>query len=222
MMTIAEAHDYCRSLTQRSKSNFYYSFLFLPQDRRDAMYCIYAFCREVDSVVDDAPAGSDPAERLRMWRTELTAAYEGTPTHPVTISLATHVRRLGIPKDLFEELIAGVEMDLSRSRYETFDELCLYCYRVASVVGLICLFVFGVRAEVARDYAAQLGMAFQLTNILRDLGTDADRGRVYLPLVAAGGSSQVRLFRGRPLRPYILAGLPPAHEISICPGARVL
>jgi phytoene synthase len=181
MMTITEAHAYCRTVTQRSRSNFYYSFLFLPRDRRDAMYGVYAFCREVDSVVDDPTPGSDPTEQLRSWRKELGAAYGGTPTHPVTISLASHAHRLEIPQNLFEELISGVEMDLTRSRYETFEELSLYCYRVASVVGLICLAVFGARSESARQYAINLGMAFQLTNILRDLGSDADRGRVYLP-----------------------------------------
>jgi phytoene synthase len=181
MMTITEAHAYCRTVTQRSRSNFYYSFFFLPRERRDAMYAVYAFCREVDSVVDDPAPGRDPTEQLRNWRKELAAAYGGAPTHPVTISLASHARSLEIPQNLFEELISGVEMDLTRSRYETFEELSLYCYRVASVVGLICLAVFGARSESARQYAINLGMAFQLTNILRDLASDADRDRVYLP-----------------------------------------
>jgi phytoene synthase len=180
-MTFAEAQAYCRTVTQRSRSNFYYSFLFLPREQRDAMYAIYAFCREVDSVVDDPQPGSDPRKQLDAWRRELTVAYQGTPAHPVSISLASHVRTLRIPQDLFEELIAGVEMDLTRARYETFQELSLYCYRVASVVGLICLHVFGAQSAVARDYAINLGLAFQLTNILRDLGPDADRGRIYLP-----------------------------------------
>jgi phytoene synthase len=180
-MTLTEAQAYCRTVTQRSRSNFYYSFLFLPRDRREAMYAIYAFCREVDSVVDDAPPGSDPRKQLQTWRQELAAAYRGTATHPVTISLASHVDRLHIPQDLFEELIAGVEMDLTQCRYGTFEELSLYCYRVASVVGLICLHVFGTRSQLARDYAINLGIAFQLTNILRDVASDADRGRVYLP-----------------------------------------
>jgi phytoene synthase len=181
MMTITEANAYCRTVTKRSRSNFYYSFLFLTRDRRDAMYSVYAFCREVDSVVDDPLPGSNPAEQLQSWRKELAAAYSGIPTHPVTISLASHARRLEVPQNLFAELIAGVEMDLTRSRYETFEELSLYCYRVASVVGLICLAVFGARSESARQYAINLGMAFQLTNILRDVGSDADRDRVYLP-----------------------------------------
>jgi len=180
-MTLTEAQRYCTDLTKRSGSNFYYSFLFLPRPRREAMYTVYAFCREVDSAVDDPPPGSDPKEQLRRWRSELTAAYEGTPTEPVTASLAAHVRRLEIPREYFEELIKGVEMDLTHKRYATFDDLYRYCYRVASVVGLICLKVFGTRSPLANEYAVNLGLAFQLTNILRDMGTDADRGRIYLP-----------------------------------------
>ncbi|MGH7206085.1 MAG: presqualene diphosphate synthase HpnD [Nitrospiraceae bacterium] len=180
-MTLAEAQAYCAAVTRRSGSNFYYSFLFLPRARREAMYTVYAFCHEVDSVVDDAPPGSDPHEQLRQWRAELAAAYHGTPTYPVAISLADHARRLGIPQAYFEDLIRGVEMDLTITRYRTFEELSRYCYRVASVVGLICLKIFGTRSSHAIDYAIHLGLAFQLTNILRDLAIDADRGRIYLP-----------------------------------------
>ncbi|MDE3243847.1 MAG: presqualene diphosphate synthase HpnD [Nitrospirota bacterium] len=180
-MTPADAQAYCTALTKQSGSNFYYSFFFLPQARRDAMYTVYAFCREVDNAVDDAPAGSDPQQAIAQWRDELAAAYRGAPTHPVTISLARHARELAIPQEYFDELIAGMEMDLTTLRYKTFDELSRYCYRAASVVGLICLHVFGTRSPLARDYAIDLGMAFQLTNILRDLGSDADRGRIYLP-----------------------------------------
>jgi len=180
-MTLAEAQAYCTAVTKRSGSNFYYSFLFLPRARREAMDTIYAFCREVDSVVDDAPPGSDPHEQLRQWRAELAAAYHGIPTYPVTISLGKHARRLEIPQEYFEDLISGVEMDLTITRYRTFEDLYRYCYRVASVVGLICLKIFGTHSSHASDYAVNLGLAFQLTNILRDLATDADRGRIYLP-----------------------------------------
>ncbi len=180
-MTASEAQAYCTKLTKSSGSNFYYSFLFLPRARREAMSTIYAFCREVDRTVDDPIAGRDPRDQLEQWRSELNAAYQGNPTHPVTISLAEHARRCGIPQEYFVELIAGVEMDLTTSRYATFPELYRYCYRVASVVGLICLKVFGARSSLASDYAVNLGLAFQLTNILRDLTTDADRGRIYLP-----------------------------------------
>jgi phytoene synthase len=146
------------------------------------MYTIYAFCKAVDSAVDEPAAGSNPKDELKHWREELDAAYSGTPTTPIMVSLAHHVKTLGIPKAYFEELIKGVEMDLFNNRYVTFDELSLYCYRVASVVGLICLHVFGVTSARAQDYAVALGMAFQLTNILRDVGADAAERRIYLPL----------------------------------------
>jgi len=181
-MTPAEAQAHCTAITKQSGSNFYYSFAFLPADRRDAMYTVYAFCKEVDSAVDEAPAGSDPREAVRQWRAEVAAIYRGSPAHPVAISLAEHVKRLGIPQEYLDELINGVEMDLRTTRYVTFDELSKYCYRVACVVGLICLHIFGTRDPRAKDYAVNLGMAFQLTNILRDIGADADRGRIYLPL----------------------------------------
>ena len=180
-MTSAEAQAYCIELTKKSGSNFYYSFLFLPKARRNAMYTIYAFCKAVDSAVDEPPPGSDPKEELRRWRAELEEVYGGSPTWPIMISLAHHVKRLSIPKAYFDELIQGVEMDLVTTRYRTFEELSLYCYRVASVVGLICLHVFGPTSAHAQDYAVDLGMAFQLTNILRDLGTDAEQSRIYLP-----------------------------------------
>ncbi len=181
-MTAKEAQAYCTDLTKKSGSNFYYSFLFLPGSRRNAMYTIYAFCKAVDSAVDEPPPGSDPKEELRRWRAELDACYGGEPNWPIMISLAHHAKALSIPKAYFEELIKGVEMDLVTTRYTTDDELSLYCYRVASVVGLICLHVFGTTSPHAQDYAVDLGMAFQLTNILRDIGTDADQGRIYLPL----------------------------------------
>jgi phytoene synthase len=145
------------------------------------MYTVYAFCKEVDNAVDEPPAGSNPQEEVRRWQAELDAAYHGTPTFPVTISLASHVKQLSIPQAYFNELIKGVEMDLAASRYASFQDLSVYCYRVASVVGLICLHIFGPTSARAQDYAVNLGMAFQLTNILRDIGTDAAQGRIYLP-----------------------------------------
>ena len=180
-LSVSDAQAYCTALTKKSGSNFYYSFLFLPKQRRAAMYTVYAFCKEVDDAVDEPPAGSNPQEELRRWRTELDAAYHGTPTFPVTVSLASHVKQLSIPRAYFDELIKGVEMDLMVSRYASFQDLSLYCYRVASVVGLICLHIFGPTSARAQDYAVALGMAFQLTNILRDIGTDAAQGRIYLP-----------------------------------------
>jgi 15-cis-phytoene synthase len=180
-LSVSDAQAYCTALTKKSGSNFYYSFLFLPKQRRAAMYTVYAFCKEVDDAVDEPPAGSNPQEELRRWRTELDAVYHGTPTFPVTVSLASHVKQLCIPRAYFDELIKGVEMDLTASRYASFQDLSLYCYRVASVVGLICLHIFGPTSARAQDYAVALGMAFQLTNILRDIGTDAAQGRIYLP-----------------------------------------
>lgn len=180
-MLLSDAQAYCTNLTKQSGSNFYYSFFFLPKARREAMYTVYAFCKAVDSAVDEPPPGSDPKEELRRWRAELDQAYGGEPTWPLMISLAHHAKQLSIPKAYFEELIKGVEMDLAKTRYGTFEELSLYCYRVASIVGLICLHVFGPTSAQAQDYAVDLGMAFQLTNILRDLGTDAEQGRIYLP-----------------------------------------
>lgn len=181
-MTVSEAQAYCTAYTKKSGSNFYYSFLFLPRAKRDAMYTVYAFCKAVDNAVDEPAAGSNPKDELKRWREELEAVYSGAPTAPIMMSLSHHVKVLGIPKAYFEELIKGVEMDLFNNRYVTFDELSLYCYRVASVVGLICLHVFGVTSARAQDYAVALGMAFQLTNILRDVGTDAAESRIYLPL----------------------------------------
>jgi phytoene synthase len=181
-MNTTDAQHYCTTFTKQSGSNFYYSFLFLPRARREAMYTVYAFCKEVDNAVDEPTPGTDPHRQVALWRQELSAAYHGIPTLPVTESLSEHVRRLAIPQTYFEELINGVEMDLTNTRYATFEALSLYCYRVASVVGLICLHIFGATSPRAQDYAVNLGMAFQLTNILRDLRTDAERGRIYLPL----------------------------------------
>ena len=186
-MTSHEAQRYCTALTKRSGSNFYYSFLFLPKERREAMYAVYAFCREVDSAVDDPLPGLDPRECLARWRMDLAAIYRNdqasrvAPASPVTTCLAGHIRRLNIPQQYFEDLLSGVEMDLTDTRYATFHDLSRYCYRVASVVGLICLKIFGARAPESQAYATNLGLAFQLTNILRDIKSDGSRGRIYLP-----------------------------------------
>ena len=145
------------------------------------MYTVYTLCHELDAAVDHPPHGVDPCDQLVEWRREIEAAYQGVPQYPVTISLADHARRLGIPQDYFHELIAGMEMDLTIRRYATFDDLYPYCYRVASIVGLICLKVFGTTDPRAREYAVNLGVAFQLTNIIRDVGADVERDRIYVP-----------------------------------------
>lgn len=186
-MTRTEAQRYCSLLTKRSGSNFYYSFLFLPRERREAMHAVYAFCREVDSAVDDPAPGTNPQASLARWRAELAAVYSsdrpdpGKVKSPVMVCLSDHIRRLEIPQEYFEEIINGVEMDLAITRYATFQDLYTYCYRVASVVGLTCLKIFGANAPESEDYAVKLGIAFQLTNILRDIGADGGRGRIYVP-----------------------------------------
>lgn len=146
------------------------------------MYTIYAFCKLVDSAVDEPAPGSHPSEEVAKWRQEISATYQGHPTQPVTLSLAAHLQTFDIPESLLQELITGVEMDLTINRFTTFPELYQYCYRVASVVGLICLKIFQTQSPAAEDYAVNLGLAFQLTNILRDLKSDAEHNRIYLPL----------------------------------------
>ncbi len=171
----------CARKTTHGGSSFYYSFLFLPRPRREAMSAIYALCHEVDTTIDHPPHNVDPHDLLAQWRQEIDAMYHGTPRHPTTMSLAEHINRLAIPQEYFQALMNGMEMDLTVKRYATFEDLSLYCYRVASVVGLICLHVFGATHRHARDYAIHLGMAFQLTNIMRDIGADAERDRIYVP-----------------------------------------
>jgi phytoene synthase len=171
----------CARITKESSSNFYYAFKLLPAQRRSALYAVYAFCRFVDDIADDESV-REPAALLARWREELERVYDGAPTRPVSRALADSVRRFSIPRVYFDEIIDGVEMDLTRKRYENFVELRLYCYRVASAVGLICIEIFGYRNPRARIYAENLGLAFQLTNIIRDVREDAGRGRIYLPL----------------------------------------
>ena len=170
-----------RKVTKGSGSNFYYAFLFLPKPRREAIYAVYAFCRLSDDLVDKAKAVGDPAEALSRWRKQLDTYFQESIGTPVIAAVAQAARRFDIPKVYFEELLNGMEMDLTRSRYATFEELYSYCYRVASVVGLICIEIFGYTNPKTKTYAEQLGIAFQLTNILRDLSIDAERGRIYLP-----------------------------------------
>jgi phytoene synthase len=179
--TLRKAHAYCQAVTRRSSSNFYYAFRLLSPERRGALYAVYAFCRFVDDIADDQDR-RDPAALLARWREELQLVYGGAPTHPIGCALADAVQRFALPQEYFLDLIRGVEMDLTRQRYATFDELYQYCYRVASTVGLVCIEIFGYQRPSARDYAIDLGIAFQLTNILRDVLEDARRGRIYLPL----------------------------------------
>ncbi|MBV8361003.1 MAG: presqualene diphosphate synthase HpnD [Deltaproteobacteria bacterium] len=171
----------CAEITRRASSNFYYAFMLLPRARRRALYSVYAFCRFVDDVADDDGI-SNAAAILAQWREELNQVFAGTPSRAISRALSENVRRFKIPRHYFEEIIDGVEMDLTQRRYATFTDLCLYCRRVASAVGLICIEIFGYRNQSARVYAQRLGIACQLTNIIRDVSEDAARGRIYLPL----------------------------------------
>lgn len=172
-----------RDLSKTIQSNFFYSFLFLPRPKRAAIIDVYNFCRAVDDVVDDAQTvwKHDPQVELNKWRRELENLYAGHPTWPQTHKLQRTLERFPIPKILFEKLVYGCEIDLYRNRYQTFAELHEYCYHVAAVVGLMCIEIFTYQNPQTREYAENLGLALQLTNILRDLKEDAERDRVYLP-----------------------------------------
>jgi 15-cis-phytoene synthase len=165
-------------------TNFYYSFLVLPRAKRDAIIAVWDFCRAVDDATDEVGLG-DPeraAEEVKKWRRELAACFDGMrPETPQGLALVPLVRQFNLPRDAFEALIDGVEMDVQPRPYETFDDLYQYCIRVASAVGLICLEIFGYREPMSRQYATDLGVALQLTNILRDVPEDLERGRVYIP-----------------------------------------
>jgi phytoene synthase len=166
-------------------TSFYYSFLVLPPRKRSAIVAVWDFCRAVDDAVDEAPAGTSAHDRLSLWRDELAACYrrapEGEPRTAQGRALQPYIREFDLPRGPFEDLIDGVEMDLTHVRYETFGALADYCRRVASTVGLICVEIFGYRDPAARSYAVELGMALQLTNIVRDVAADLRNGRVYLP-----------------------------------------
>ena len=175
-------HDYCQDKAAKSGSSFYYSFMFLPAERRRAITALYAFCREVDDVVDECHDPSLAQAKLAWWRQELGRVYSGTPTHPVGLALQDVVGRYGMAEEQLEEIIDGMAMDLQQTRYLDFKGLQLYCYRVASVVGLLAAGIFGYQERQTLKYAHDLGIAFQLTNIIRDVGEDARRGRIYLPV----------------------------------------
>jgi phytoene synthase len=169
-------------VTRKSRSNFFFAFLALPRHRRDALYAVYAFCRTVDDVVD---LGSDPgAQRAELgrWRADIARCYEGgSIEHPIARQLAAAVQDFHLPRAALEAIVDGCEMDLTQATYETAEDLEPYCYRVASAVGLCCIEIFGYTDPRARQYAVSLGMALQLTNIIRDVGADARNGRVYIP-----------------------------------------
>ena len=197
-------HEYCQQRAAQSGSSFYYSFLFLPPERRRAITALYAFCREVDDVVDEC---ADPAvARLTLgwWRTEVARIYDGGPSHPVALALAEVRARPDVPQARLQEIIDGMEMDLDHNRYPDFAALRLYCHRVASVVGLLSAEIFGYENARTLEYAADLGLAFQLTNIIRDVGEDARRNRIYLPLdeLARHGVSANDITSARESEPF--------------------
>ena len=176
--------QHSRAITRKSASNLALAFILLPRPKRDAMSALYAFCREVDDVADEE---SVPAEQRRAqlaeWREDIRRACEnGSPQFPVIRELQPVIREFHLPFASFDDIIKGCEMDLDHSRYENFDGLTLYCYRVASAVGLLSIQIFGFKNPQCHDYATHLGHALQLTNILRDVREDAGRGRIYLPL----------------------------------------
>lgn len=174
--------EYCQQKAAQSGSSFYYSFLFLPPQRRRAITALYAYCREVDDIVDECTDTGVARTKLAWWRQELARLYAGDPQHPVTRALAPAIRPFGIKHEYLAEIIDGMEMDLSQNRYLDFAALEQYCHRVAGVVGLLAASIFGYRDERTLAYAHTLGLAFQLTNIIRDVGEDSRKGRIYLPL----------------------------------------
>ena len=174
--------EYCQQKAAGSGSSFYYSFLFLPPERRRAITALYAFCREVDDAVDETLDPQLAATKLAWWRAELANLQAGRPQHPVTKALQPFQKAFAIEGKRLNEIIDGMEMDLTQSRYLDWPGLERYCYHVAGVVGLLAAGIFGYRDPRTLDYAKNLGMAFQLTNIIRDVGEDARKNRIYLPM----------------------------------------
>ena len=180
-------------------TSFYYSFLVLPAAQRDAIVTVWDACRAIDDAVDEAPSPEAATAQLAFWRAEIARVFDGgTPESPQGEALQPVAAAFALPRRAFEDLVDGVEMDLTRSRYATFDELREYCWRVASTVGFICINIFGCRHPGGRDYAMNLGLALQLTNIVRDVKTDLGNGRIYLPQdeLQAAGCSEAALAAG--------------------------
>lgn len=174
--------EYCQQKAAQSGSSFYYSFLFLPPKKRLAITALYAFCREVDDVVDESSDDAVARAKLGWWRQELQAMLAGQPTHPVTLALLPHMAEYGLEGAHLQAIIDGMEMDLNQTRYLDFTALQKYCWHAAGVVGVLSASIFGISQPQTRDFAEKLGLAFQLTNIIRDVGEDARKGRIYLPV----------------------------------------
>ncbi len=191
--------EYCQNKAVQSGSSFYYSFLFLPKERREAITALYAFCREVDDIADECNDTAIARVKLEWWRQELAQTFADKPSHPVSQALLPAIRNYGLALELFEEIIDGMEMDLQHVRYADFKALQLYCYRVAAVVGQLAAAIFGYSDRGTLKYAHDLGIAFQLTNIIRDVGEDARRNRIYLPQdeLAQFGVSESSILSGQ-------------------------
>ena len=191
--------QYCQEKTAKSGSSFYYSFRFLSKSRRLAITALYAFCREVDDIADECTDLSVAKTKLNWWRSEIERLYQNQPQHPVAKALLAAIHTYQLDAEHFMEIIDGMEMDLNFNRYQDFKQLQLYCYRVASVVGLLSAQIFGFKNRKTLKFAHDLGMAFQLTNIIRDVGEDARRNRIYLPLdeLAKFGVSEDDLLASR-------------------------
>jgi phytoene synthase len=174
--------EYCQQKAAASGSSFYYSFLFLPAPRRRAITALYAFCREVDDVVDETAEMQIAAAKLAWWRAEVANLYRANPQHPVTRALLPFTGEYSLPQEHLNDIIDGMEMDLTQTRYLDWAALERYCHRVAGVVGLLAARIFGYRDARTLEYARDLGIAFQLTNIIRDVGEDARKNRIYLPM----------------------------------------
>lgn len=174
--------DAAKDIARTSKSSFYYAFNLLPEEKRDAMNTVYAFCRETDDIVDESGETVEVKfEKLHKWYVELEKSLRGHSGYPLLNKLGNTIHKFNIPYEPFFELLKGMEMDLQNKRYLTFDDLKLYCYRVASTVGLMCIEIFGYKHKSAKEFAIDLGIALQLTNILRDIKKDSLKGRIYLP-----------------------------------------
>jgi len=191
--------QYCQQKAAASGSSFYYSFMFLPKQKREAIIALYAFCREVDDVVDECTELKVAQVKLAWWKEEIQNLFKGNPIHPVTKALQPFVQEFRLSEEHFLEIIDGMEMDLNFNRYEDFKQLQLYCYRVASVVGILSAQIFGFRNRKTLKFAHDLGLAFQLTNIIRDVGEDARRNRIYIPLddLARFGVTEEDILRSR-------------------------
>ena len=194
-----------RHFTTSTATNFYYSFVFLPAEKRRAIEAVYHFARRGDDITDGNLAREEAAKAVADYRGALDECFAGRGATPELVALAESIARFKIPRQPFDGLILGLEMDLAGTRYATFDELSLYCYRVASTIGLISIEIFGYRNPSAREYAVNLGKALQMVNILRDLESDARRGRLYLPAedLERFGLRPAEILEGRYSDPFI-------------------